>query len=92
MATPLVLFVCGVHFPILCLESVEVLDCVDFWVLPSGLYQENIKQIILSETTMPSTLVFGMQHHLTKYASTNFIQFGAQGLLSGPTCELRRSL
>ena len=56
------------------------------------LYWKNIKQIILSETTMPSTLVFGMQHHLTKYASTNFIQFGAQGLLSGPACELTRSL
>ena len=66
--------------------SVEVLDCIDFWVLPSALllYWENIKQTILCETTMPSTLIFGMQHHLTKYASTNFIQFGAQGLLSGP--------
>ena len=85
---------CGIHFPILCLEPVEALDCIDFWVLPSALllYWENIKQIILSETTMPSTLIFGMQHHLTKYASTNFIQFGAQGRLSGPACELRRSL
>ena len=71
--------VCGVHFPILCLESVEGHDCIDFWVSPSTLllYWENIKQTILSETTMPSTLILGMQHHLTKYASTNFIQFGA---------------
>ena len=58
---------CGVHFPILCLESVEVLDCIDFWVLPSALllYWENIKQTVLSETTMPSTSIFGEQHHLT---------------------------
>ena len=51
---------------------------------------ENIKQIFLSETTMPSTLLFGMQHRLV--ASTNFIQFRAQGILSGPACELARSL
>ena len=81
---------CGVHFPIFCLESVEVLDSINFLVLPSALllYLENMKQIILFETTMPSTLIFGMQNHLTKYVSTNFIQFGAKGLLSGPACEL----
>ena len=72
--------------------SVEVLDCIEFWVLPSALllYLKNIKQIFLSETTMYNTLIFGMQHHL--YASTNFIQFGTEGLLSGPACELTRSL
>ena len=85
MADPLDIL-CGVHFPILCLESVEVLDCIDFWVLPPALllYREKIIQIILSETTMSSTLIFGMQHHLTKYASTNFIPLGAQGLFSEP--------
>ena len=69
-----------------------VLDCIDFWALPSALllYWEIIKRTFLSETTMPSTLIFGLQHHLVP--STNFIQFGAQGLLSGPTCELTRSL
>ena len=93
MADPLALL-CVVFTIPYCVESVEVLDCIDFWVLPPALllYWENIKQIILSETTMPSTLIFGIQHHLTKYASTNFILFGAQGLLRGPSCELRRSL
>ena len=63
-------------FPYCVSLSVEVLDSIDFWVLPSALllYSENIKQTILPETTMPSTSIFGKQHHLTKYASTNFIQ------------------
>ena len=94
MADPLALL-CVVFTFLYCVSlSVEVLDCIDFWVLPSALllYWENIKQTILSETTMPSTSIFGKQHHLTKYASTNFIQLGAQGLLSGSACELRRSL
>ena len=45
-----------------------VLNCIDFWVLLSALlsYWENIKQIFLSETTMPSALIFGMQHHLVR--------------------------
>ena len=36
-----------------------------FLVLPFALLLcwENIKQIFLSETTMPSTLLFGMQHY-----------------------------
>ena len=69
------------HFPIWFLGSIVVLDCVDFWVLPSALlfYRKNIKQIFVSETTMPSTLIFGMQHHLVI-----LIQFGAQGLSVDP--------
>ena len=94
MADPLALLCVVFTYPYCVSLSVEVLDCIDFWGLPSALllYWENIIQTILSETTMPSTLIFGMQHHLTKYASTNFIQFGAQGLLSGSACELRRTL
>ena len=81
MADPLALLCVVFTFPCCVSLSVEVLDCIDFWVLPSALllYWENIKQTILSETTMPSTSIFGQQHHLTKYASANFIQFGAQG-------------
>ena len=39
-----------------------------FTGLPSALllYLENIEQIFLSERTMPSTLIFGMQHHLVR--------------------------
>ena len=94
MADTLALLCVVFTFPYCVSLLVEVLDCIDFWVLPSALllYWVNLKQIILSVTTMPSTLIFGMQHHLTKYASTNFIQFGTQGLLSGSACELRRSL
>ena len=56
------------HCSLLCLGLVKVLDCIDFLVLPSALhlYWENIKQILSSETTMPSTLIFGMQHHLVR--------------------------
>ena len=94
MADPLALSCVAFTFPYCVSLSVEVLDCVDFWVLPSALllYWENIKQTILSETTMPGISIFGKQQHLTKYASTNFIQFGAQGLSSGSACELRRSI
>ena len=35
----------------------------------------------MSETTMPSTLIFGMQHRLVHVIS---IQFGAQGLSVDP--------
>ena len=69
-----------------------VLNCIDFWVLLSALllYWENIKQIFLSETTMPSALIFGMQHHLVRVYQ--FYSFLAHGLLSGTACELTRSL
>ena len=63
-----VVFLVFCHFPIWFLGSVVVLDCIDFWVLPSALllYWENIKQIFTSETTMPSSLIFGKQHHLAR--------------------------
>ena len=44
-------------------------------------YIGKIKQISLSKTTTSSTLIFDMQHLP-----------GAQGLLSGPACELTNSL
>ena len=62
-----VVFLVFCHFPIWFLGSVVVPDCINFWVWPSALllYRENIKQIFISETTMPSTL-FGKQHHLVR--------------------------
>ena len=62
------------HFPIWCLGSVVVLDCINFWFLPSALllYRKN-KPIFLSGTTMPSTLIFGMQHHLVRLYPLNSI-------------------
>ena len=39
---------------------------------------------------MPSTLIFGLQHHLVRIYLIH--SFGAQGLLNGPTYELARSL
>ena len=61
-------------------EKADLLG-IDLWVLPSALllYRKNIKQIFVSETTMPSSLIFGMQHHLVI-----FIQFGAQALSVDP--------
>ena len=65
-----VVFSCICHFPIWCLGSVVVgylIDCINFWVCPLlYFYIGETNQIFLSETTMPSTLIFGMQHHLVR--------------------------
>ena len=63
-----VVFLVFCRFPIWFLGSVVVLDCNDFWILPSALllYRENINEIFLSGTTIPSTLIFGMQYHLVR--------------------------
>ena len=53
-------------------------------------YIGKTKQIFLSETTMPSNLIFGMQYHLVRIYQLYSIW--GTGTINGPTCELTRSL
>ena len=53
-------------------------------------YIGKTNQIFLSETTMPSTLIFGMQHHVVRLYQ--FYLIWSKGLLSEPACELACSV